>query len=67
MDSPKYQSTKKSSACHGGIRNNFSQSCEKRAHQVTCIVSSLIPRRCDRTNQPVFGPLKKGSLYKDLS
>ena len=38
---------KKSSACHGGIRNNFSQFCEKRTHQVAFIVSALIRRRCD--------------------
>ena len=35
---------------HGGIRHNFSQSCEKRTHQVAFIVSALIRRRCDRTN-----------------
>ena len=39
VDSPKYQSTKKSSACPGGIRNNFSHSCEKRRHQFAFIVS----------------------------
>ena len=42
VDSLKYQSTKKFSTCHRGIRNNFSQLCEKRTHQVAFMVSALI-------------------------
>ena len=44
VDSPKYQSTKKSSACYGGIRNNFSQSCQKRTQQVAFTVGVAVPR-----------------------
>ena len=66
MDSPKYHCTKKSSAFHGEIRNNFSQSCDKRTHKVAFIVSALIRRRCNRTNWPVFGPCRKDRYIKIL-
>ena len=50
MDSQKYQSTEKSCGSYGGIRNNFSQSCEKRTRQVAFIISALIRQWCDRTS-----------------
>ena len=38
---------KKSSTCHRGIHNNFSQSCEKHTHQAAFVVYNLIRWRCD--------------------
>ena len=50
MDSQKYQSTEKSCGSYGGIRNNFSQSCEQHTLQVALIISALIRQWCDRTS-----------------